>query len=236
MYYLSREVFCCVDSGYVVLLDLQRDQYVCVERERLDLIAGELYGWPAPRHANEHGSAAGSILALLLQRELITADPVSGKPCEPTPDSLIPEQELSISEVEISRTPIRLMDIYYFFRSSLVAWWSLRFRSMSQVVSGVAECRAKRVARQRERTRAMQSSASIVKLFRRLRPLFPHDYLCLFESVALVQFLAHYGHAANWVFGVQVGPFAAHCWVQSGGTALNDTVDHLRSFTPIMVV
>jgi hypothetical protein len=40
----------------------------------------------------------------------------------------------------------------------------------------------------------------------------------------------------RWVFGVQSRPFAAHCWLQLGGVVLNDTVDHVKRYTPIMVV
>ena len=38
------------------------------------------------------------------------------------------------------------------------------------------------------------------------------------------------------VFAVMTRPFAAHCWVQLDETVLNDRLDHVRKFTPILVV
>ncbi|GAD58270.1 hypothetical protein MBEBAB_0520 [Brevundimonas abyssalis TAR-001] len=38
------------------------------------------------------------------------------------------------------------------------------------------------------------------------------------------------------VFGIKLVPFGAHCWVQAGETVLNDTVDNVSEYTPIMVV
>jgi hypothetical protein len=69
-----------------------------------------------------------------------------------------------------------------------------------------------------------------------LRPLYPRDYLCLFDSLALIEFLAQHGLYPTWVFGVTSDPFMAHCWVQEGDTLLNDTVAHVGQFVPLMTV
>ena len=58
----------------------------------------------------------------------------------------------------------------------------------------------------------------------------------LYDSLALLEYLARYGIYADWVFGVQTRPFAAHCWVQHGDIVFNDTVEHVSGYTPIMVV
>ena len=34
----------------------------------------------------------------------------------------------------------------------------------------------------------------------------------------------------------QASPFSAHCWVQQGDVVLNDTIENVRPFTPIMAV
>jgi hypothetical protein len=38
------------------------------------------------------------------------------------------------------------------------------------------------------------------------------------------------------VLGVQLGPFSAHCWVQHEDRLVNDRVDMVRTFTPILVL
>jgi hypothetical protein len=37
------------------------------------------------------------------------------------------------------------------------------------------------------------------------------------------------------VMGVSGRPFAAHCWVQVGDRVVNDTLDHVILFTPILI-
>ena len=57
--------------------------------------------------------------------------------------------------------------------------------------------------------------------------------LCLPHSLALAIDLARKGYAAEVVLGVQLRPFAAHCWVECQGTLVNDRFDRVRSYTPI---
>jgi hypothetical protein len=68
---------------------------------------------------------------------------------------------------------------------------------------------------------------------RRWAPLKP---VCLLDSLALLAFLSQRGLYANLVFGVIRQPFAAHCWVQAHEVVLNDRLDRVAEFTPILVV
>jgi hypothetical protein len=58
---------------------------------------------------------------------------------------------------------------------------------------------------------------------------------CLKEALALLYYLGRAGCAADWVFAVKGAPFAAHCWVQLGDIVLNDSLENVRAYTPIMV-
>jgi hypothetical protein len=66
--------------------------------------------------------------------------------------------------------------------------------------------------------------------------LFSSKDECLYDSLALLEFLARYRIYPDWVFGVQTRPFAAHCWVQQGDIVFNDTVEHVTGYSPIMIV
>lgn len=68
---------------------------------------------------------------------------------------------------------------------------------------------------------------------RRMLPMAPN---CLRDSVALGRFLARRGLPFKLVFGVKVSPFAAHCWLQSGMIVLNDSLDSVADFRPILVI
>jgi hypothetical protein len=41
---------------------------------------------------------------------------------------------------------------------------------------------------------------------------------------------------ANVVLGVKQGPFGAHCWVQHGSEILNDSVEEVLRYRPILVI
>ncbi|WP_168075243.1 lasso peptide biosynthesis B2 protein [Caulobacter sp. SSI4214] len=70
--------------------------------------------------------------------------------------------------------------------------------------------------------------------FERLRPWLPIDGECLSRSYHLRLFLRARGHDPRWVFGVRVWPFMAHCWLQVGDMALDDDLERLVAYHPIM--
>lgn len=59
---------------------------------------------------------------------------------------------------------------------------------------------------------------------------------CLVRSLALVDCLHRAGSDATIVLGVLAMPFGAHCWVQFGDHVLNDDVDRVSIFTPILAL
>ncbi len=59
---------------------------------------------------------------------------------------------------------------------------------------------------------------------------------CLTQSATLFHFLAHYGWRPQFVVAVRMAPFAAHAWLQAGESVLNDRLDHVMPYTPILVL
>lgn len=59
---------------------------------------------------------------------------------------------------------------------------------------------------------------------------------CLPESIAFHRLCLNRGVPASLFLGVSVNPFAAHCWVQHGDTVINDRVERIRQFTPILEI
>lgn len=81
--------------------------------------------------------------------------------------------------------------------------------------------------------------ADVVEASRRfwtLLPYLPIEGECLVRSALLMRFLRAQDLDADWVFGVRLHPFAAHCWVQVHDLCLNDDVERLTPYTPIMVL
>jgi len=75
-----------------------------------------------------------------------------------------------------------------------------------------------------------------VAQFERLRPWLPLQGECLLRSYHLRAFLRARRFDALWVFGVRTWPFGAHCWLQAGTTALDDDLERLAAYQPILAV
>ena len=63
----------------------------------------------------------------------------------------------------------------------------------------------------------------------------PHDQ-CVPRSLALAHALLDRGIAPSLIFGVRLRPFGAHSWVQVDNLLVNEALDEVRNFTPILVV
>jgi hypothetical protein len=117
--------------------------------------------------------------------------------------------------------------------ASTISAVRFRCRSIERVVASVAKHRASAQLTNADLTRLCR----LIAIFGRVRPfVFTAKDACLFEALALFEYLMRRGYSPTWVFGVQGAPFAAHCWLQLDNVVLNDSVDHVRGFTPIMAV
>lgn len=59
---------------------------------------------------------------------------------------------------------------------------------------------------------------------------------CLTDSLALLDFLGPLGRDARLVFGVNLTPWAAHCWVQLDDWVLNDATHRVAALSPILAI
>jgi hypothetical protein len=235
-YWLSSHVYVCITDDHAVLLDLRRDKYLGIGRRQLPVLAAQVQGWPAS--GAEQGDAAGlaadpagnALLEKFCTDGMLTTDPAAGKPAQPQ-HMPWPQAALTHPDPEI-RPPVRWTHVLRFAWASVYARLSLRWRPLEQVVARVSRRKARR-ARERDAAAARE----LVAIFIYLRPLiFGARDECLFDSLALVEFLAAYGFYPAWLFGVQTAPFAAHSWVQQDTVIFNDAPEYVRRFTPILVV
>jgi len=75
-----------------------------------------------------------------------------------------------------------------------------------------------------------------VRAFEQSRLLRTAANRCLSRSIAIALVLAGHGVRSTVVIGVRRSPFGAHCWVQAGSAVLNDTLDEVQRFTPLLVL
>lgn len=109
---------------------------------------------------------------------------------------------------------------------------ALRFRSLH----GALRHMQTRKAAVRPAPLAVERIQSVVAAFQRAALLVSPHNQCLPQSIAVVRALARQQVSADLVLGVKLHPFRAHCWVQAGSSVVNDRVDRVRDFTPILVV
>jgi hypothetical protein len=236
-YALASHVFLCLNGEHLVLLDLKEDRYWALEASQTAGLEALVEGWPVKAtDSTESGVAASEeMLAaaeVLRGRGVLTDGAPPGKDATPV-TARVPVMEL-VSETETSAGP-RIGSWFIFVTASAFAKLALRTWPFERVIQ--------RVRRRKEHLGAQaapldaERARKLVEAFIRYRVfLFSSKNECLYDSLALLEFLARYGIYPDWVFGVQTRPFAAHCWVQHGDIVFNDTVEHISGYTPIMVV
>jgi len=233
-YALPAHVFICLNGEHFVLLDLKKDRYLALDSAKVAALAGVVQGWPASPHPVTELAAesAESVAQLLIERGLLNANS-TGEPVQRRDAAVAPciEQLVADEYEESVRITWRVLATFIF--SFFTATLFVRLLPLERAVRRVAARRSHAGESPLERERARQ----LLLVFGRLRAyFFTSRDACLFESFALIEFLSHHDILPRWVFAVHARPFAAHCWVQQEGLVLNDTVEHVSGYTPIMVV
>lgn len=72
-------------------------------------------------------------------------------------------------------------------------------------------------------------------LFQRWLPWVPFQGRCLYRAFMLREFLRLAKQDADWIVGVRTWPFEAHCWLQADALLLDDDIDRVSVYTPILV-
>lgn len=225
--FLPSHVYCCQRGDAFVFLDLKQDEYTLIMGEAADALR-EL--------TDDAGSKAPISRRLeplheLIQAGLLTTDPNVGKKLTATRGSLA-IQPLLDSE-STSPSVIKLSHVYNFVAACTTAAIRLRWSRIQNTVTAVAMRKARHASSQPV---DLERARRLAAIFHRLRTLFPANYLCLFDSLALVEFLARYDVFPEWVFGVKLEPWAAHCWIQHQEFTFNESVEAAANYTPIMVI
>ncbi len=237
-YSLSAHAFACATKRYWIVLDTRSDRYFCLQREHFEPLAAvihELRSRVADVTAR-HGPLpveAVEVARSLLERGILNACSPGGNRAPP-PDPLHAPTDVVDGDYRQADASARAIYLPRFLRACHRADFWLRRRSLDWTISKIAS-RA-RLRRQPETDFDIERATRLIRAFNALRPVYPRDYLCMFDSLALLEFLAASDIGPRWVFGVCADPFKAHCWLQTGDLLLNDTLSTVSVYTPIMSV
>ena len=217
---LKSDLYFCLSNDKAVFLDLTADRYFCLPPELEPGFSKLFKGTETQDNRDEN------FAALMATGLFIPSD---------QPFSLLPAANCitpTRSAVESRFHDWSFGTVVLAGVSQLVTTCHLRFVTLASVVT--------RLRRKKERAQKPVSDLSAAQTrrlhtFLAMRRLIPAQNRCLQRSIALFEFLASAG-ICPLVIGVRMQPFAAHAWLQAGDLVLNDYVDEVRLYTPILVI
>lgn len=232
---LADDVFFCFTQGQGIFLDLKRDDYIAIP-----IAIG-----PTDQIASDLSAAIASAFEThrqdLLNAELVEEDAqdegdltVFKTLARPSSSIFYPDDQRAFGMTRELGAGIRIgvRDVFDFLLASHRASRLLEKRRIQDVVHGVR----RRKAAAKDVRADLDALRRHTAIYRKLRPWYPRGYLCLYDGLALLEFLARRKLFPDWIFGVQAQPFGAHCWVQQGEVLLNESTEYAGQFTPIMAV
>jgi hypothetical protein len=237
-HFLAKDVHVCASSGHVVFLDLKTGRYMTLQQRAARSLSRHVAGWPiSEAMAGQTPSSPTDVrdlLSQLIRRGLLTTE-VAASGRSAGPPSITPPKTTLLDSIHLQAPVILAHHMASFLVCSCRARAYLRLRGIQAVVERI---RRRKAAMPVATERAdLDSTRTLTAIFTRLQPLaLDGRDGCLLQSFSLLEFLAHYGLFAHWVFAVRAIPFAAHCWLQQGDTVLNDVPQRAGYLSPILVI
>lgn len=236
-FYLSEHIYIALADRHCVFLDSHRDKYLAIVRRDIESLGPWLAGWDdgaehqAVQSLASRPSAAQLALELV-QANILTTAPERGKLVRP---ESLPSPVMSL-EINSQVSGIARASYYTLLSlaSLLKARQILRARRLEEVIRRVAVRRRKEAAF--GHTFEEDKAKVIVSSFHRIRAYYSRERVCLFDSFALLELFAEFQIFPRWVFAIAAEPFEAHCWLQEGNIVLNDSIERVSAYTPIMSV
>jgi len=219
-YTLRPELYFCISHNQTTFLDIKADRYFGLPAD----LDAAFQGWTYHGLADLADPSFNRLVAMNL---LISVPHV--------PDIIIPT--LPPAKRSALEHVINGTDGPHFSMSAVLhqrlAAWELRHRSLSSIIDRLRRRKLKATECRRS---CFCDSASIVKAFLCTGRVIANQDQCLRRSIALVDYLAGQRLFPLFVIGVRRQPFGAHAWVQDEDEVLNDHVDHVAEYVPILAV
>lgn len=234
VYYLAPHVCACELPEGAVFLDLLSSTYFAVDVHSLPLLRRMVGNWRKNGSLKHHETLIephdGQLIDALRTRGFIAST------------------NSSRAFSAISSPPTAACTPNWNLRATICATVVMLYRICSSYATTNVLLQSRHLAillRKLDRPRPVQRLSSVsqyelqsvVSLFAKLRLwLYTARDNCLLDSLVLTSVLRRYHISATLYIGVALMPFSAHAWVQMDCCVLDDSVDHVRSYTPIVVV
>lgn len=235
-YYLSPQAYCCEFDDGAIILDMRAATYVGIDAEHARTLRSCIENWPNFKRPDPDSKYANNpafdvVVADLLARGILTT--VSARVNlvrleHPTTGWANPHWSAARHRIQISH-------LLLFSTSSLRVFLRRRGRDLASLLGWIRQHQG--AIHSNEKSTGRKIDSELLQSFFRLRIWFYTAYRhCLLDSLMLSVYLTKRMVPCTLVIGVSTRPFAAHAWVQIGDCVLNDTVEHVLTFTPILAV
>ncbi len=216
--HLREGLYFCIANERVVFLDLFKDRYFCLQSE-LDrqfqtLLSGQVDG--TDRSLCEQALTDQGLLTL-------------SQPCAPMPTAAVAAPQFSALTSLSAKVLLPSMIEATVFQ--VMSQRDFKRRPLWEIIADFTT-----PAQTPAKVRTPQALANCVTAFHRATRIVTTQDQCLRSSIAFVRFAKRQGLSAHLVIGVRMFPFGAHAWAQDGDCVLNDSLDAVRPYTPILVV
>jgi len=206
---ISSRIAYCLCGDQAIFLDVGADRYFTLPASQNGAFLRQLKDSADLSH---DGSAAARILI------------ENAEPCR----IIAPATHSAAGTAKMRANPLWVL------RTAL-AYTATKARLQRRGLAHVLQLSANR-RQSRPQASAAQTYDCLSAAFTALEPVFGKAENCLPRSIAFHALALAGGHAPSLVIGVKRDPFAAHCWVQDCSCVLNDCAEHVRIFTPILVI
>ncbi|WP_343611829.1 lasso peptide biosynthesis B2 protein [Novosphingobium sp.] len=218
---LRKGISFCEVSDRLLFLDVMADRYFCLQPAAEHSFRGMLYGGVID------DMQRGGLIGMLRSGTLIETHGHG------VPHAFRIHHHASLSLLDAQNAQTSASRITGALSAIMGARLSLRWRGLHAILKSIDLGRIPWPRSGAVDLDAIQETAMAFE--KTSRVLRSHDK-CLSRSIALARYLAARGLPGDLVIGVRLRPFGAHAWVQSGKWLVNDRIDTVRCYTPIMAV
>jgi hypothetical protein len=209
----------CITNGRVVMLDLDRADYLCLPDD-IELVLQK-----ALSSSELSASERDCIRELIEDGLLVETSDSQGSLAPPLP---APTEEFPASAGDVPWWKIGIAPSFHVIAATAL--------TVLPLTKAVTPKRLRRTHQAKSESQIREILRQAANTFEASERLYPSNNKCLRRSLALAKFLTTQGIAAKLVIAVKMRPFGAHAWVQFDDLVVNDTLDNVRPFTPIYVV
>ena len=235
---MSQQIFQASAASYCLLdnvsifLDRRNDKYHYLDRQKTEMLGLLRNGLSLEGDTSSEGAPVdASVVKELTEKHLLTLQAEDGKALQPlayqTPHASVYDEYWKMRFYPTTVVYLAFQHVSLLRRMKNETLYELTQKA-EQLKAGIA--------RRTRDVSAADVGAQARKIIDSRYYVYTYRDKCLFDSHLFFRHFVSKRIPVNWVFGVNLYPFAAHCWIEYKGLVLNDPLERVAAFTPIYII